>query len=317
MVLLKLAIGISLVLYGTSLLINTATILGKKFKISDFFIGIVVIGFGTSLCELVVSIDAVLKNATELSLGNIIGSNIANIFLVLGFSGLVQKIQIPKIKNFDILFHIFISSIFFLIFLFLKINFLIGIIFIGTFFLYIFKSFYKSNTSHDNEEIRLENKLSTLSFNHPIKIGFPIIFFSTVLTIYGADMTVINAIEISKQLGISEAIIGLSIVAVGTSLPEIAAGIAAAKRKKIGLIFGNIIGSNLYNILLIVGTSSLLNQFDYNNQNLLIEIWLMFISVVIFSIVIKYFKKIDKIFSILLLILYFIFMLVLYSKNLS
>ena len=103
----------------------------------------------------------------------------------------------------------------------------------------------------------------------------------------------------------------------GTSLPEIAAGIAAAKRKKIGLIFGNIIGSNLYNILLIVGTSSLLNQFDYNNQNLLIEIWLMFISVVIFSIVIKYFKKIDKIFSILLLILYFIFMLVLYSKNLT
>ncbi|MBH43375.1 MAG: hypothetical protein CMP25_01135 [Rickettsiales bacterium] len=317
MVVLKLAIGITLVLYGTNLLINTATILGKKFNISDFFIGIVVIGFGTSLCELVVSIDAVLKNATELSLGNIIGSNIANIFLVLGFSGLMKKIVIPKIKNFDIIFHFFISSIFFLIFLFLKINFLIGIIFIGIFLLYIIKSFYKSDIDKNSENINLEDRLSILSFDHPIKFGVPIIFFSIALTIYGADLTVINAIEISTLLGVSEAIIGLSIVAVGTSLPEIAAGIAAVKKNKIELIFGNIIGSNLYNILLIVGTSSLLNKFDYNNQNLLIEIWLMFISVIIFSIIIKYSKKIDRIFSVVLLILYFIFMTMLYSKNLT
>ncbi len=315
MVFLKLAIGISLVLYGTNLLINTATALGKKFNISDFFIGIVVIGFGTSLCELVVSIDAVLKNATELSLGNIIGSNIANIFLVLGFSGLMQKIVIPKIKNFDIIFHIFVTSIFFLIFLFLNINYIIGIIFIGTFFLYIFRSFYKANTNKDAENIKLEDKLSILSFDYPVKFGVPIIFISIALTIYGADLTVINAIKISKLLGISEAIIGLSIVAVGTSLPEIAAGIAAVKKKKVELIFGNIIGSNLYNILLIVGTSSLLNQFSYNSKNLLIEIWLMFLSVIIFSIIIKYLKKIDRIFSLLLLILYFIFMTVLYSKN--
>jgi len=315
MVFLKLAIGISLVLYGTNLLINTATALGKKFNISDFFIGIVVIGFGTSLCELVVSIDAVLKNATELSLGNIIGSNIANIFLVLGFSGLMQKIVIPKIKNFDIIFHIFVTSIFFLIFLFLNINYIIGIIFIGTFFLYILRSFYKANTNKDAENIKLEDKLSILSFDYPVKFGVPIIFISIALTIYGADLTVINAIKISKLLGISEAIIGLSIVAVGTSLPEIAAGIAAVKKKKVELIFGNIIGSNLYNILLIVGTSSLLNQFSYNSKNLLIEIWLMFLSVIIFSIIIKYLKKIDRIFSLLLLILYFIFMTVLYSKN--
>ena len=306
-----------MVLYGTNLLINTATVLGKKFNISDFFIGIVVIGFGTSLCELVVSIDAVLKNATELSLGNIIGSNIANIFLVLGFSGLMQKIVIPKIKNFDIFFHIFVSSVFFLIFLFFKINFLIGTTFIGIFFLYIFKSFYKSNQDESTENINLDDKLSILSFDYPFKFGVPIILVSITLTIYGADLTVINAIKISQLLGISEAIIGLSIVAVGTSLPEIAAGIAAAKRNKIELIFGNIIGSNLYNILLIVGTSSLLNQFDYNNKNLLIEIWLMLISVIIFSITIKYFKKIDRFFSFVLLILYFIFMTVLYSKNLT
>ena len=317
MVVLKLALGITLVLYGTNLLINTATILGKKFNISDFFIGIVVIGFGTSLCELVVSIDAVLKNATELSLGNIIGSNIANIFLVLGFSGLMKKIVIPRIKNFDINFHLFISSIFFLIFLFLKINFLIGIIFIGIFFLYIFKSFYKSDIDKNTENISLEDRLSILSFDHPIKFGVPIIFISIALTIYGADLTVINAIEISTLLGVSEAIIGLSIVAVGTSLPEIAAGIAAVKKNKIELIFGNIIGSNLYNILLIVGTSSLLNKFDYNNKNLLIEIWLMFISVIIFSIIIKYFKEINRSFSIVLLILYFIFMTVLYTRNLT
>ena len=101
MLLLKLFIGLLIVLWGADLLINSSIALGKKYKISEILIGIVVVGFGTSLSELLVSIDAVLKNAAELSLGNIIGSNIANILLVLGFNGLIKNIKVPKVSNFD------------------------------------------------------------------------------------------------------------------------------------------------------------------------------------------------------------------------
>ena len=101
MLALELIFGLTIVLFGADILINSAIALGKKYKVSELAIGIIVIGFGTSLCELLVSIEAVLNNASELSIGNVIGSNVANIFLVLGTSGLIANITISKISNFD------------------------------------------------------------------------------------------------------------------------------------------------------------------------------------------------------------------------
>ena len=101
MLALELIFGLTIVLFGADILINSAIALGKKYKVSELAIGIIVIGFGTSLCELLVSIEAVLNNASELSIGNVIGSNVANIFLVLGTSGLIANITISKISNFE------------------------------------------------------------------------------------------------------------------------------------------------------------------------------------------------------------------------
>ena len=144
MLVFKLLIGIVLVLYGANLLINTALVLGKKYKISEILIGIVIIGFGTSLSELIVSIDAVFKNAAELSIGNIIGSNIANIFLVLGCAGIAKNLVIPKINKFDNIFHLMISLMFLLIFIYFQLNVFSGLLFITLFFIYLLISFRNS-----------------------------------------------------------------------------------------------------------------------------------------------------------------------------
>lgn len=315
MLIFKLFVGIVLVLYGANLLINTALVLGKKYKIPEVLIGIVIIGFGTSLSELIVSVDAVIKNATELSIGNIIGSNVANIFLVLGCSGIAKNLSIPKVNKFDYVFHFLVSLMFLLLFIYFKLNFLSGILFVTLFFIYLFLSF-KSSKISETENIEINDDfISKKILEYPKIFGIPILLLSIFLTIFGADITVESSIQISRILGISEAVIGLTVIAIGTSLPEIAAGITAARRMKPDLIFGNIIGSNLYNILLILGFSSLLEKFKYNYLNLFDEVIFMFISVIVFTMMLIFIKNFKKSISVFFLLIYMIYIYSIYYKS--
>ena len=151
-----------------------------------------------------------------------------------------------------------------------------GYIFIILFIFYIFRSL-KSSASNEVSNIELEkNTISILTFENPIKYGVPIIFLSILITLMGAQLTVNSAIKISNILKISESFLGLTIIAMGTSLPEIATSIRAAKRKKSEIIIGNIIGSNIYNLLLILGASSLFKNFNYDKSILTTEIFLVF-----------------------------------------
>lgn len=315
MLLVKLFLGLSLVLFGADILIRSAVAFGKKFKVSEIIIGIIVVGFGTSLCEFLVSIDAVLKNATNLSLGNIIGSNIANILLVLGLSAFVKSITTPKIKVFDYTFHFVVIFLFIVIFFSTIITNTIGIIFILIFIFYIFLILrINNNLEIDTTDIE-KDFFSRKIFLKPYLFGLPIIFFSIILTVFGADLTVTSAIEISKILKISESIIGLTLIAIGTSLPEIAAGISAARRSRSNLIFGNIIGSNLYNLLAIIGFSSLFKNFSYEPLELRYDVIFMGISVIIFSIIIFLRKNIGKPLSVFLVTLYLAYLIFIYKSN--
>ena len=315
MLALKLILGLIIVLWGAELLINSAIALGKKYKISELLIGILVIGFGTSLSELIVSIDAVLKNASELTLGNIIGSNIANILLVIGVAGLAKKIKIPNISNLDSSFHLSITTLLLFFFFFYNLNHITGIIFILIFIIYIFAIIKKMNDVENDETLNSKDFISRKVFERPIILGIPIIIFSILLTIYGADLTVNSAIKISLLFGISEAVIGLTLVAIGTSLPEIAAGITAARKMRANLIFGNIIGSNLYNILLILGFSSLFKNFSYNKDNLSSEIIFLMFCTILFIVLTKLKKIVDVKISIILLLFYLIYIFYIYHKN--
>tara|TARA_X000000950_G_C13791008_1_gene609337 strand:+ start:84 stop:1037 length:954 start_codon:yes stop_codon:yes gene_type:complete len=315
MLALELIFGLTIVLFGADILINSAIALGKKYKVSELAIGIIVIGFGTSLCELLVSIEAVLNNASELSIGNVIGSNVANIFLVLGTSGLIANITISKISNFDKYFHLSIPVVFLLIFSITKFNNFFGLCFILIFIFYIFKIF--KSQKHDEVDISENNSdfISKKVFQRPLVFGVPIIFFSVILTVFGADYTVLSAIKISEILGISESFLGLTFIAIGTSLPEIAAGITAVRKMRFNLIFGNIIGSNLYNLLLIIGVSSLFPNFDYEATNLLFDVIFLTISTLLFTLMIIFKKEINFSGAIFLLLIYFSYLGYLYYRN--
>ena len=315
MLAVKLILGLIIVLWGAELLINSAIALGKKYKISELLIGILVIGFGTSLSELIVSIDAVLKDAAELTLGNIIGSNIANILLVIGIAGLAKKIKIPNISNLDSFFHLSVTTLLLLVFFFYTLNFITGIIFILIFIIYIFIIIKNMDDMKNDETQNSKDLVSRKVYESPIIIGIPIIIFSILLTIYGADLTVNSAIKISLIFGISESVIGLTLVAIGTSLPEIAAGVTAARKMRANLIFGNIIGSNLYNILLILGFSSLFKNFSYDKNNLFSEVIFLIFCTVLFIALTKFKKIVDVKVSIILLLLYLVYIFYIYNKN--
>ena len=168
--LILLFFGLILVVKGADILVSCAISIGKKLNLSELAIGIVIVGFGTSLSELLVSIDAVINNAPDLSLGNIVGSNIANVLLVFGTVGLVKKLLVTQISNFDYYFHATVHILFLILFFFSKINVGVGILFIFLFGLYLLISFRKKKV---NENLEIDdNSLSKLSYNYPLMIEY-------------------------------------------------------------------------------------------------------------------------------------------------
>ena len=237
---LKLISGLFLAIKGADILISSSVGLGRKLKVSDFFIGLVIIGFGTSIPELLVSVDAVLNNSANLSVGNILGSNIANILLVFSALGFVNNIKIRGVAPFDIFFHLSIHVIFFLIFNFSTFGKKFGILFILFFLFYIIFSLRLSKDKKQIDESNENDYFSDFTFRKPILFSLPILAISISLTLFGVDLVVSSAVHISKELKIPDSFIGLSLIAVGTSLPELVTSISAAKRGNNQIIFGNI-----------------------------------------------------------------------------
>ena len=317
MLLVKLFFGLSILILGAEYLIASAITIGRRFNLSELFIGIIIIGFGTSLCELFVSIDAVLRNASELSLGNIIGSNIANILLVVGSTALIKSYQIPKLSSLDLTTHIFSTILFTMVCFYSYINLYWGIFFLFCFGVYFFqiikksKDLTKENQNKHDEYNILEKKI----FKHPFTLGPTIILMSIFLIFSGSDLTVQSAIEISRFLGVSESIIGLSLIAVGTSLPEIASGIAAVRKNKFSMIVGNVIGSNLYNILLIIGASTFFNNYNYNLKNIAHDLIFLNFCLILFTFLTVKNIQITKKISLLMLVVYISYLGFIFSKT--
>ena len=310
-----LLLGLYLVVKGADILISSAISLGKKYNLSELVIGIVIIGFGTSLSELFVSIEAVVNEAPDLSIGNVIGSNIANLLLILGFCGFFKNITVNKIPKFDNIFHLSIHLFFFFIFWFSRFNYIFGAIFILLFFLYLISNF-KGAKRKGVEEIEIEsNFLSRISYEKPLMYGLPITILSILVTLVGADLTVESSIKISEYYGITDSFLGLTVISIGTSLPEVATGIAAIKRGRTNLIIGNIIGSNIYNLLLILGLASFFGFFSYNKVELFSEVLFLFICIFIFFIFSQRKLVINKWISFILLSVYSLYLINLYSKN--
>jgi len=255
--LLKISAGLILLFYGGDFLVTGSVRLARFLKISSFAIGATVIAFGTSAPELAVAILAALDGAPELAMGNIIGSNIANIGLVLGLTALIAPIAISQNRFKREFPPLFITTIVIILFAWdLKVIRYEGIILIVLLPLYIWRSLSnKDNLSLETNEVDpLSDKRL---FNH-----FILTFLGLIGLIGGAKLLVSGGVAVARMVGISEWFIGITIVAIGTSLPEIVSSIIAARRGHSEMAIGNIFGSNILNILMVLGVTSLLNPLN-------------------------------------------------------
>lgn len=252
---LYLLICLAVIVFSADALVAGAVTIAKRFKISDFVIGAVIVGVGTSFPELVVSSIGAIEGNSDIAIGNVVGSNIFNILGILGLTALIMPVAVSKEnKRFDLPLCIGLS----LLTLLLVFNFFVGgeasISRIdGLVLLAIFGFFmWSSLRSNKKEEVTVEMVVT----NKQLSIGIGKVFLGLGALIVASRFFLDNAILIAKAWGVNEAFIAITLVACGTSLPELAASLVAAAKKNTQLALGNVIGSNIFNLSLILGTAS-------------------------------------------------------------
>ena len=265
-----LIVGLLMLVTGSNYLLKSSVDLSLKYKISKVVIGLTVVSIATSAPELLISISSVLKNSSDIAISNVIGSNIANFGLVLGLALFFSKIKInSKLIYEDWNFLMIVSVIFSLFALTkLEISRIEGIVlftFLIASLIYIFKN-SKDNEVTSNGKYRTNTKL------------IAIIVISSLMLFFGSEFFVDSSIYFAGYFGVSERIIGLTIVAIGTSLPEVVTTLVAVFKKELDISVGNIIGSNIFNILAVIGITSIIKPLKITNKlNLQFDLSIMFV----------------------------------------
>lgn len=257
-----LLVGLGLVVYGSDILVDGASSVARKIGISEFVIGIIIVGFGTSCPELVVSVTGAIDGNSAVSLGNVTGSNIFNILMILGLTAIFSPIAITKDnKTKDIPILLCITIFFCLIALKGTINRLDAVLFLAIFAIYLLYNFKagKAEAAAIEEEV--------VEKNYGTFLSILMIVGGLAGLIFGGKLFVNNAVTLAHALGASDKFIAVTILAVGTSLPELMTCVVAAAKKKGQLALGNIVGSNVFNILLILGISGLIHPLDTSSFN--------------------------------------------------
>ena len=256
-------VGFALLIVGADFLVDGASGIAKKFHIPEIIIGLTIVSIGTSMPELFVSITSAIDGYSDMALGNVIGSNLCNLLLILGLSSLIKpvdfqeetrKYEIPMCLLFTIILMIFsnisggISRIEAVILLVLFVLFIAYTIYMG-----------KKKSKEDSKVVEEKNKNKTIK-------NIILIILGIVGLKFGGDFVVNNAVNIAQMFNISEKVISLTILAIGTSLPELVTSVTAAIKGNSDIAIGNIIGSNIFNILLILGVSSVIKPITFNSS---------------------------------------------------
>ena len=254
------AVGLTMLYFGAEWMVRGSVAIANKFQISQLVIGLTIVAFGTSTPELAVSVSSALQGMSDVALGNVVGSNIVNIGLILGIAAIISPIVVARnvIKK-EIPILIGVSFLLVLISIDGEISFVDGLILVSGVVVF---SIFSYKTSKKETAVESESAVITQTIAIPKSIF--LIGIGLVLLTFGSFVTVENAVNIAQQIGLSERIIGLTLVAVGTSLPELITSVIAAKKGHVDLSIGNIVGSNMFNILAIVGISSTISGITVN-----------------------------------------------------
>ena len=273
-------LGFVVLIKGADLLVEGASSIGKRFRISDIVIGLTIVSFGTSLPELVVNLFASFNGSADLALGNIFGSNVANILLILGVSAVIFPLPITR--------NTYFSEIPFSLIATLLVGFLAnatlfsndldsdqlfisrgdGVVLLFFFTLFLGYVYIVSKQKKSGYEIEVV-------VDQPLRRSVLLILVGMVGLYFGGTWVVDGAIHVAKEFGLSESLIGLTVVAIGTSLPELVTSIMAALRKNADIAVGNAIGSNIFNLLWILGLSAVIKPLGFqviNNTDILMII---------------------------------------------
>jgi cation:H+ antiporter len=296
--LIKIVIGFVLLIKGADFFVDGAASVAGKLGIPQIVIGLTIVAFGTSAPEAAISISSAVKHSNGISIGNVIGSNLMNILLILGLTAAIRTLNVKKTTvMIDIPFMIIASALLVIFGAFLgKLNFVVGIIFwvmlIG-FITYLVIYSRKTDVSEDETEIKDLAPWKILLF----------IVGGIAAIIIGSDVTVDGATVVASALGVSDRIIGLTVVAFGTSLPELITSVTAARKGNADIAVGNIVGSNIFNILFVLGTSCLIITLPFNAAFVVDGVIALFAAILLWICVFKN-KKLDRTGGIIMLICY-------------
>lgn len=273
-----LLIGFLLLIKGADYFVDSASAIARKFHIPSMIIGLTIVSIGTSLPELSVSLTSALIGKNDLAVANVVGSNIFNMLMGLGVTSIISKLPIEKntIEN-DIPFLNIIGSILLMMMLNLTLNRFEGMLLIGLligFLFYIIKPVL-NNKEESNEESKLSFKTILLGI------------LGVVGIILGGDMVVDSASNIAKMFGMSQNLIGLTVVALGTSLPEFVTSVIAGIKGENEIAIGNIIGSNIFNILMILGISSIISPIVISFISVIDIMFMIAIGILLYVFVVK------------------------------
>lgn len=269
--------GLVLLALGGDALVRGAVGIAEKLRVSSLLTGLVLVGFGTSTPELVTSISAIMKDSPAIAVGNVVGSNIANILLILGVAALIMPLPAErKALRRDGPMLAIAALACLLVTEFWAFGRLTGALFVAGLVAYVVYTYRVERRVHDAQAALHDAEAAQvrpLSHNLPLSLAFAL--GGIGLVIFGANLMVDGSIVLARAMGVSELVIGLTIVAVGTSLPELATSVVAALKKETDIAVGNIVGSNIFNVLGILGVAALVQPFDLPGAEVRQDVWIM------------------------------------------
>jgi len=317
--------GFILLLIGGETLVNGSVSVAKRLKVPPLVVGIVLVGFGTSAPELVTCVQAALQGAPDIAVGNIVGSNIANILLVIGVAALFMPIDTPvsAFKRDGIILTVF-TFIFVPFCIYGDINRYVGAFFLTLFFSYIFYTYMAEKKKRYKEESDKAIKKSikdadyTIEYPpHSLWTALALTFGGIALTVIGANFLVDGATAIARIYGISESIIGLTIVAIGTSLPELATAVIAGIKGHSDVAIGNILGSNIYNMLGVLGTTAIIQPLSVPMDIRHFDIWIMAIATILLILLSLRHYRISRGEGAIMVTIYLSYLFILYMETIT
>ena len=305
-----LLLGIIILYFSGEYLVSGSVALAKHLRVQPFIIALTLVAFGTSAPELAISINSAIKGLQGITLGNIVGSNIANVLFAIPLAFLIKISKKSDVRTKDSIFLVALTLVFStLIFLEKNLELIFGVFSLLLLISYIFLIIYEAKTEKRKVYISEEDKINLSA----LKASF-LSIVGILGVVIGAEILVRGAVITADLLGISQTIIGLTMVAVGTSIPEVATSMIAAYRGQVNFILGAILGSNLFNILGITGVASILATLEVSDTLSYVDLFFLILSSIIFLIFTVFSKIINKPLLVLILISYLIYVLFLFLE---